>query len=164
MASGASLRSALQRFHDRVRHKRFVTKFQKRTANYRGANPNGRIGAVSNICRTAFERPLRGLSCGSQGLPCRVACRRFAAIETGSADAEISASLANIANLIGVPENTQLVACIALELVHRLHPSCPTGRLEEPPHSDGLVIHWFGDLREAANARTGRVLGHRRAL
>jgi hypothetical protein len=33
------------------------------------------------------------------------------------------------------------------------------GHLEKPPQSDRFVIHWFGDLREAANAGTGRVLG-----
>ena len=36
----------------------------------------------------------------------------------------------------------------------------PGGHLKEPPHPSSFMIYSCGDLREAANARTGRFLGH----
>jgi hypothetical protein len=40
------------------------------------------------------------------------------AIEAPAGDAEIPASLANVANLLGMPENMQLALNIAFALVH----------------------------------------------
>jgi hypothetical protein len=34
------------------------------------------------------------------------------------------------------------------------------GHLEKPPHFDGFVIHFVGDLRGGWDAGTGGVLGH----
>jgi len=34
------------------------------------------------------------------------------------------------------------------------------GQFEKPPHPGRFVIHLCGDLREAGDAGTGRVLGH----
>lgn len=36
----------------------------------------------------------------------------------------------------------------------------PVGQFEKPPHRGRFVIHLCGDLREAGDAGTGRVLGH----
>jgi hypothetical protein len=46
------------------------------------------------------------------------------AVEAGPTDAEIPASLADIANLISVLEHPQLVVHISPKLVHPDHPSC----------------------------------------
>jgi hypothetical protein len=46
-------------------------------------------------------------------------------LETGAAHTEIAACLADIADLIRVPENPGLVIYIAPELVHRLSPFLP---------------------------------------
>jgi hypothetical protein len=48
-------------------------------------------------------------------------------VEAGTADAEIPARLANVANSLSMLENPKLVLHLAPELVHRHHPFCPTG-------------------------------------
>jgi len=74
------------------------------------------IGGIFRSCLAIFEACQAMLPIG--GPP---------TIETGPTDAKITASLADIANLVSVLEHPQLVVHIPPEFVHRNHPSCPCG-------------------------------------
>jgi hypothetical protein len=49
------------------------------------------------------------------------------AIEARPANPKIPTGLGNVAYLLGVPESPQLALSIAVDIVHRSHPSCPIG-------------------------------------
>ena len=60
----------------------------------------------------------------------------------------------------GLVHELGAIVCPVSEEMLEPWPALADGQFEKPPHRGRFVIHLCGDLREAGDAGTGRVLGH----